>query len=79
MTCLLCLRYLTVTTVLGIIVLVVYMSGNKYVNKVTFFFKLKICHASQPYHPSLTLNSGLKTNFLSSILNNLSKAFLVGG
>lgn len=41
MTCLLCLRYLTVTTVLGIIVLVVYMSGNKYVNKVIFSLNLK--------------------------------------
>lgn len=32
LTWLLCLRYLTVTAVLGIIVLVLYMSGNKYVN-----------------------------------------------
>lgn len=51
-TWLLCLRYLTVIAVLGIIVLVLYKCGKKHANvwhQVTFFKLIYICCFSQQY------------------------------
>lgn len=71
-TWLLCFRYLTVTVVLGIIVLVLYMSGKKYVNiwdHGLFFFKTYLyflCFSTLPSFMRTTnmWNLVLKQHFL---------------